>query len=139
MDLSCGIQVPAYGEYYLSMHSTSLLYSNATFLITGRDRDTTDLIYEEGENWSPALVNANYYCTHNIYKKGDYCYNGLQHPRTMAHLTELLYEYQRLITAMWDQIQILSMKITNETSGWIGFAQDHLMADPYWSLYYVRL
>jgi hypothetical protein len=139
MDLSCGIQVPAYGEYYLSMHSTSLLYSNATFLITGRDRDTTDLIYEEGANWSPALVNANYYCTHNIYKKGDYCYNGLQHPRTMAHVTELLYEYQRLITAMWDQIQILSMKITNETSNWINFAQDHLMGDPYWSLYYARL
>jgi hypothetical protein len=138
MDMACGIITPAYGEYYLSMHSTPLLYSNTTFQITGHEPETYDLKYNEGQNWSPNDVNNNAYCTHYLYKKGDYCYNGLQHPRTMEHLTELLYEFQRLITAMFDQIQIVSIYLANEATmmEWLGFAQGHLGNDPYWKLYY---
>lgn len=139
IDLACGITTPAYGEYYLSMTSTPLLYSNTTFRIVGRDFETQDLIYDEGENWSPAIINSNIFCTHYLYKKGDFCYNNALFPRTMEHLTQLLYEYQRLITAMWDQIQILGLSITNEMNDWITHAQNYLLTDPYWSLYYKEL
>jgi len=138
MDLSCGIQIPAYGEYYLSMTNTPSLYKNATFRIVGRDPDTLDLKYDEGANWSPYDVARNAFCTKNIYKLGDYCYNGTTFPRTMEHLTQLLYEYYRLITAMWDQIQITGIYLTNNQTmeEWIGSATDHLQADPYWKLYF---
>lgn len=141
MDISCGISTPAYGEYYLSMTSTPMLYSNTTFKIMRCDPETYDLIYDEEQNWSPAVINANPFCTHYIYKKGDYCYNGTIFPRTMEHVTELLYEYQRLITAMWDQIQILASYIagTSTMETWLGLAQGHLSVDPYWQLFYEEL
>jgi hypothetical protein len=135
MDFACGITVPAYGEYFLSMHSSPLLYSNATFIIKEIDPISFNLIYDEGENWSPAIINSNPYCTHSIYKVGDYCYNELIFPRTMEHLTELLYEFQRLITAMWDQIQILGVSIHGQQN-WIYDAEQQLLVDPYWALYY---
>jgi hypothetical protein len=144
MDFACGITTPAYGQYYLSMRSSPVLYKNMTFTIKGRDKDTRDLIYSEGANWSPADTNGIAYCTHNIYKINDYCYNGLTFPRTMEHLTELLYEYQRLITAMWDQIQIVCDYIANQMPSfdWLairGYGQDNLQNDPYWGLFFERL
>ena len=59
----------------------------------------------------------------------------------MEHLTQLLYEYQRLITAMWDQIQILAAYIAqqNPAFDWLairGYGNDYLLADPYWQLFY---
>jgi hypothetical protein len=62
----------------------------------------------------------------------------------MEHLTELLYEYQRLITAMWDQIQIVCEYIANQMPSfdWLairGYGQDNLQNDPYWGLFFERL
>lgn len=136
VDLASGILTPAYGDWFISMLHPSNLTANMSFAITGRTEEY-DLTYGQGSNtgWYPHDIFGTGYATNYLYKVEDWCYNDLMMPRTYEHMLELLYEFKRLITIMWERLQIINLYLLNDTNNWIKSAYDSLQADPYWRLF----
>lgn len=136
IDLAAGIRIPAYGEWFLSMLHPSNLTANMAFAITGIDEEY-NLQYGAASNtgWFPHDTFGTAYVTNYLYKVEDWCYNDLMMPRTYEHVLELLYEFKRLLTIMWERIQLVNLAILNTNNAWIQNAYDALQTDPYWRLF----